>query len=474
MSLYGRQRETDYLDGLLVSGQAEFLAIYGRRRVGKTFLIREYLKRHLAFELTGMLDSPLADQLANFQNAMKAAGVTDAALPDSWQQAFAQIADFLLTLPKDSKQVIFLDELPWLAGHKAKFLPALDHFWNTFLSRHRHFVLIVCGSAASWMISKLIHHKGGLRNLVTARLRLEPFTLAETEIFLQSRQVSLTRYDILTLTMVLGGVPFYLHEAKPGRSAAQIIDDACFSQTGLLREEFSRLYASLFDHPERHLELVRLLAKHPQGLDRGKLTAVHSSGGGLTRALEELSEAAFITPVRPFGKKTKDTIYRLSDEYSLFYLRWIEGQRGDGNFLALQNSPAWRTWSGYALESLAHRHVPQIKRALGIAGVQTTHSSWLHRADATWPQGSQIDLLIDRADNTINLLEIKFSQGPFTITKPYADELRRKLEAFKSVTGTRKNVFLTFLTTHGLTANAYAAELAHQSLTTDCLFEPQS
>ncbi|MES2659636.1 MAG: ATP-binding protein [Verrucomicrobiota bacterium] len=472
MLLKGRQRETSYIDGLLASGQAEFLAIYGRRRVGKTFLIREYLKAYLAFELTGMLDAPLADQLVNFQSALKAAGATDAALPDSWQQAFAQLTDFLLTLPKDSKQVVFLDELPWLAGRKSKFLPALDHFWNTFLSRHPQFILIVCGSAASWMISKLIHHKGGLHNRVTARLRLEPFTLAETEIFLKSRNVSLTRYDVLTLTMAFGGVPFYLREAKPGRSAAQIIDEACFSPIGLLREEFSRLYASLFDHPERHLELVRLLARHPQGLDRGKLTAVHSSGGGLTRTLEELSEAAFITPVKPFGKKTKETIYRLSDEYSLFYLRWIENHRGDGDFLSLQNSPAWRAWSGYALESLAHRHIPQIKRALGIGGVQTTHSSWLHRADETWPQGSQIDLLIDRADNTINLFEIKFSQGPFTITKPYADELRRKLETFKAVTGTRKNVFLTFLTTHGLTANAYAAELAHQSLTTDCLFEP--
>ncbi len=156
----------------------------------------------------------------------------------------------------------------------------------------------------------------------------------------------------------------------------------------------------------------------------------------------------------------------------MFYLRWIEGQRGDGNFLNLQRSPAWRTWSGYALESLVHRHAPQIKRALGIGGVATPHSGWLHRPDATWPQGSQIDLLIDRADNTINLLEIKFSQSPFTITKPYADELRRKLETFKAVTSTRKNVFLTFLTPHGLTANSYAAELAHQSLLTDCLFEP--
>ena len=472
MPLDGRQRETDYLDGLLASRHTEFLAIYGRRRVGKTFLIREYLKDQLAFELTGMLDSPLADQLANFQSALNAAGATGTALPTSWQQAFTHLTDFLLTLPKDSKLVIFFDELPWLAGRKSKFLPALDHFWNTFLSRHPQFILIVCGSAASWMISKLIHHKGGLHNRVTACLRLEPFTLAETQSFLKSQNVSLTRYDLLTLTMAFGGVPFYLREAKPGRSAAQIIDQACFFPNGLLREEFLRLYASLFDHPERHLELVRLLARHPHGLDRGKLTAVRSSGGGLTRTLEELCEAAFITPVRSFGKKTKETIYRLSDEYSLFYLRWIENHRGDGNFLSLQSSPAWRAWSGYALESLAHRHIAQIKYALGISGVQTTHSSWLHRADATWPQGSQIDLLIDRADNTINLFEIKFSQGPFTINKPYADELRRKLETFKAVTGTRKNVFLTFLTTHGLTANAYAAELAHQSLTTDCLFVP--
>ncbi len=472
MPLKGRQRETSQIDGLLASEQAEFLAIYGRRRVGKTFLVREYLESHLAFELTGMLDAPLADQLANFRSALKTAGAPDAVLPESWQQAFARLGEFLLTLPTDSKQVIFLDELPWLAGRKSKFLPALDHFWNTFLSRHPQFLLIVCGSAASWMISKLIHHKGGLHNRVTARLRLEPFTLAETEAFLKSRQVNLTRYDILTLTMAFGGVPFYLREAKPGRSAAQIIDEACFSPTGLLREEFSRLYASLFDHPERHVELVRLLAKHPQGLDRGKLTAVHTSGGGLTRTLEELSEAAFITPVRPFGKKIKETIYRLSDEFSLFHLRWIANHRGDGDFLSIQSSPSWNAWSGYALESLAHRHVPQIKRALGIAGVQTTHSSWLHRANETWPQGSHVDLLIDRADNTINLFEIKFSQGPFTITKPYADELRRKLETFKAVTGTRKNVFLTFLTPHGLTANAYATELAHQSLTTDCLFEP--
>lgn len=470
MPVIGRLPEIAQFDRLLKSEEAEFLAVYGRRRVGKTFLIREYLAPHLAFEMTGIQDAPLADQLANFHHELRKAGAKDGPPPGSWQEAFGRLAEFLAKLPKNRKQVVFFDELPWLAGRKSKFLPALDHLWNTVLSRQRNILLIVCGSAASWMIGHLLHHKGGLHNRVTARMRLEPFTLAESEEYLRSRRVILTPYDHLTLTMAFGGIPHYLREAKPGRSAAQIIDEACFTATGLLRDEFPKLYASLFEHPERHLDLVRTLARHPQGLDRGKLTGVYASGGRLTQTLEELAEAGFITTTLPFAKKTKDTIYRLTDEYSLFYLRWIERHRGEGGFLEKQGSPAWRAWSGYALESLAQRHVPQIKRALGIGGVETTHASWLHKPDATWPQGAQVDLLIDRADRTINLLEIKFAQGPFTITKACADELRRKIETFKAVTGTRKNVFLTFLTPHGLAENAYAAELAHRSLTTDCFY----
>ncbi len=476
MPLIGRQQEKEILDRLLGSGEAEFLALYGRRRVGKTFLIREHFKKQLVFELTGLKDGVMKDQLANFHGELTRRGVKSADVPATWQVAFQQLAGYLKSRRGAGKQVIFLDELPWLAGARSGFMAALDHFWNTFLSRDPRFILVICGSAASWMIAKVIDHKGGLHNRVTARMRLEPFTLAESALFLKSRGVNLTTYDQLTLAMVMGGIPHYLKDAMPGKSAAQIIDRTCFHAQGLLRGEFDRLYASLFDHSDRHVEIVRRLAAAPQGVTRTALTDAYTTGGRLTETLLELEEAGFISAHVPFGKKSKDTIYRLTDEYSLFYLKWIDNRRnaGAGTFLKLQSMPGWRAWSGYALESLAHKHLPQIKRALGIAEVETNPCAWIQRPDKTWPDGAQIDLIIDRADNAINVIEIKFSQGPFTITKSYAEELRRKIAVFRNVTGTRKNIFLTFLTTHGITQNAYATELVQASLTTDILFSTTS
>lgn len=472
MPLIGRHEEIQELNRLLKSQEAEFLALYGRRRVGKTFLIREHYKKQMCFELTGLKDGLLKEQLANFHHELGQRSRKQYDCPDSWQSAFQQLAAHLQTLRGSKKRVIFLDELPWLASARSRFLPALDYFWNTVLSRDPRFILIICGSAASWMIAKVIDHKGGLHNRVTARMKLEPFSLAESELFLKSRGVKLTRYDQLTLAMAMGGVPHYLKEAHPGKSAAQIIDRSCFQKTGLLRQEFNRLYASLFERSDRHVEIVRELAKHPQGLTRSRLTQAYTTGGRLTQTLKELEEAGFISTHGQFGKKTKDAIYRVADEYSLFYMKWIERKQnlGTGSFLKKFNTPTWRAWSGYALEALAHKHIPQIKAALGIEQVDTAHCSWTHRPNKTWPTGAQVDLLLDRTDHSINLIEIKFSQGPFTITKSYAAELRRKLEVFKQVTGTNKNVFLTFITSQGLTQNSYATELVNESMTTDHLF----
>ena len=476
MALIGRTREIKELDRLLASKEAEFLALYGRRRVGKTFLVREYFKKQLCFELTGIKDGSLKEQLANFHGQLSEKSRKSRPLPESWQEAFQQLREHLGSLRGNGKRVVFLDELPWLAGARSRFLPALDHFWNTFASKDPRLIVVICGSAASWMIAKVIDHKGGLHNRVTARMKLEPFTLAESSRFLESRGVKLTRYDQIMLAMVMGGVPHYLKEARPGESAAQIIDRACFSPSGLLRGEFDRLYTSLFENPDRHVELVRELAKHPLGVTRSALTRVYATGGRLTQTLRELEEAGFIRCQSAFGKKSKDTIYRLADEFSLFHLKWMERGSGGGagSFQSKSNTPAWRAWSGYALEALALKHPGQIKAALGIPRVDTSECGWVHRPDETWPDGAQVDLVIDRADNTIHLVEIKFSQGVFTITKDYAAELRRKVSVFKGVTATRKNVFLTFLTTHGIAPNAYAKELVPVELTTDCLFEDVS
>ena len=459
------------LDRLSRSSEAEFLALYGRRRVGKTFLIREHFKKQVVFELTGLKDGSLKEQLANFHTELKDRSRKNWDMPSSWQEAFQQLTKHLKASRSQRKQVIFLDELPWLASRLSRFLQGLDHFWNTVLSRDPRYLLIICGSAASWMISKVIEHKGGLHNRVTEVMKLKPFTLAESSRYLHSRRVQLTEYDQLTLAMAVGGVPLYLKAATPGRSAAQIIDRTCFDEDGLLREEFSRLYESLFDHPQRHIDIIRELAGHPQGLTRSSLAAAYTSGGRLTQTLTELEQAGFISTHAPFGKKSKDTLHRLADEYSLFYLRWIESKRtlGAGSFLKMLNRPGWKAWSGYALESLAHKHIAQIKHALGISQLDTEACSWVHRPNETWPEGAQIDLLLDRADNTMNLIEIKFSQGPFTIDKKYAEALRRKRETLRAVTGTKKNLFVTLLTTHGLTQNAYAAELAEVSIQTGAM-----
>ncbi len=475
MTLIGRIEEKQQLDRLLNSKNAEFLAIYGRRRIGKTFLIREHFKRQLCFELTGVKDGILKEQLQYFNQEIGKRSRKSYECPGSWQDAFQQLEQYLTGLRGKGKRVIFFDELPWLASPRSRFLQALDHFWNTVLSRDSRFILVICGSAASWMISKVIENKGGLHNRLTSPpIRLEPFSLAESELFLKSQGIkNISHYDQLILAMVMGGVPHYLKEAIPGRSATQIIDNVCFSKTGLLRNEFERLYSSLFENAERHIEIVYELAKHPQGLTRSALTKVYASGGRLTQTLRELEEAGFISTHQPFDKKSKDTTYRLTDEYTLFYLKWIKGRRenGPGTFLKLSQKPGWRAWSGYALESLAHKHIGLIKQELGIEQVDTKHCSWVHHANKTWPDGAQVDLLLDRADGTINLIEVKFSQGPFTITKKYAEELRRKVQVFRDVTGTKKTIFLTLLTTNGCSENVYAKELVDVSLQTECLFK---
>lgn len=483
-SLIGRHAEQAVLRHALASREAEFVAVYGRRRVGKTFLLREFFRNAVRFELSGLHGVPLRDQLANFAAALaQAKGLTQRLLPPaSWQEAFVQLQHHVASLPppaSGAKHVILLDELPWLDTRRSGFLPALDHFWNNWASRHPHVLVVACGSAASWMVANLLDTKGGLHNRITRRLRLLPFTLGETRAFLRSRGLEFTTHQLLELAMVFGGVPHYLKAAEPGLSAAQIIDRVCFHPQGALRTEFDHLYRSLFDNPDEHLAIVRTLARRPGGLSRTKLLAEAGlpSGGTSSRRLDELAESGFIHRAVPFGRREKDALIRLSDEFSLFHANWIAplGKRpsGDGHWLRQRGSPRWRAWSGYAFESLCLKHADRIKAALGISGVLTSESPWRQAGSRDLP-GAQVDLLIDRADDTINLCEMKFTDAEFTIDKSYAEQLRRKREAFRSATGTRKNLFITFVTTYGVADNAHARELVANSVRADALVGPPS
>lgn len=445
---------------------------YGRRRVGKTFLIRHVFENKLTFSITGLSNATLIRQLDNFNGTIKKqypkVNFTPAA---KWSEAFDQISE-VIDKSKQKKKVIFIDELPWFDTAHSGFISALEHFWNDWATKRKDLLLVVCGSAASWMINNLINNKGGLHNRVTQRIKVEPFTLQECKAFMTSKSIALDNYQLVQLYMVLGGVPFYWDEVKKGQSAAQNIDRICFAANGLLLTEFSNLYKSLFDKAERHEAIVNALAKKGKGLTRDEISSESGlpSGGGLTRLLNELEESGFIRRYIPFGKKSRNTLYQLCDFFSLFHLRFIRGTKtfDKDHWVKLIDSTKYRAWSGYAFEQVCMSHIPQIKKTLGINGIETESSSW--RSSNTI-NGAQIDLLIDRRDGVINICEMKFSVGTFIIDKKYNNELLNKVNVFKSETATKKSVFLTILTTFGLQTNAYSGNVQND-LNMDVLFMP--
>jgi uncharacterized protein len=470
----GRIKEQEILQKALKSTEAEMVSVIGRRRIGKTFLIKTVYKEQIVFELTGIKNASLTEQLRNFTYALELANsdMFIAKPPMDWMEAFFILIKVLKKRSTDQKYVVFFDEVPWLSTRKSDFLKGFSFFWNSWAVT-QPIVVVICGSAASWIIQKVVNDTGGLHNRITRRLHLNPFTLAEMESYLQSRNIQLNHYHLLQLYMVMGGVPHYLKEIEAGKSAAQNIDEICFSSTGLLRDEFTNLYMAVFDNSNNHLAVIRTLAQSRQGIDRNTIIAKAKlpNGGTLTTVLEELHQSGFIDSYEPFGKKTKDKLYRLTDEYSLFYLEFIEntGIRESGAWLQLSQTQAYKIWSGYAFENICLKHIPQIKKALSIGGVYATASSFSKKGSKT-EKGTQIDLLLDRNDAVINIFEIKFYNQAFTITKDYAQNLTNKLEIFRAATQTKKQLFLTLITAFGMIPNEHSIGLEEQVLTADDLF----
>lgn len=473
--LIGRIEEQKILEKALQSPKAEMVSVIGRRRVGKTFLVKSAYEGRIDFEITGIQSATRREQLRNFmiQLSSFSKGSFPQTEPKDWLEAFHFLSKFLEMKQKQEKMVVFLDELPWLSTHRSGFLKGLSFFWNSW-AVNQNIVVVICGSAASWMIRKVVHHKGGLHNRITRRITLKPFTLAETEEFLKAKNINQDRYQILHLYMAMGGVPHYLDEIEAGKSAAQSINQICFSENGLLNDEFSKLYSSLFENSEVHVKIIRTLAGTRKGLTRSEIIRNGNlpEGGGTTKVLEELLHSGFISMNYPFGKKKKDSLYRLSDEYSLFYIRFIEKNRsgGQGVWQQLSQTQAYTSWAGYAFESICLKHLPQIKKALGISGVYSIVSTFFRKGSEE-EDGLQIDLLLDRKDHVVNLCEMKFYSAEFSITKSMAMELRNKIATFREATKTRKQVFLTLITTFGLKHNQHSLGLVDVVLKMDCLFE---
>lgn len=481
--IIGRSDEKKLLQDIYDSAEPQFLAVYGRRRIGKTFLIAEFFEdKGLYFEITGMQGGSTAEQLLQFAYEFSRQ-FTDGnriSPPKNWTEGLNRLHDAIEKVEEGKKIILFFDEVPWIATPRSHFLDALEHFWNRYLSRKKNVILIICGSSASWVIRNIINNKGGLHGRVTRKIRLLPFSLDETEKYLQSRQVVLDRKQIIDIYMAIGGVPKYLSYVSKGKSAAQVINDVCFVRTGGLYDEFNNLYRSLFETYEHHIAIVKVLAKARGGLTKDELLkrTKLSSGGASSRVLEDLVDAGFLAYMPAFNKKKVGGTYRLIDEYSLFYLDWIEEntkigiENVDPEFwIKKQHTPKWKEWSGRAFEALCLKHIQKIKKTLGISGMSTVESGWRYIPEkGSALQGAQIDLVIDRADRCMNLCEMKYTDTPFVIDKQYGDKLQNKKRVFREQTGTRKTLFTTMVTTYGVEKNTHYLSSVDNQLTMDDLF----
>ena len=478
--MIGRMQEKELLQSLLDEEEPQFVAVFGRRRIGKTFLVRESFSHSFTFEHTGVsaldirTDSLKQTQLDKFAESLKRAGYNCPHRLTSWDEAFSALKE-LISKSVEKKKVIFIDELSWMDTKESGLISALESFWNGWATarKEKDVILIVCASATYWMVNNIVNARGGLHNRLTGQIHLKPFTLGECEAYLQSKKISFTRHQILQCYMILGGVPYYWSLLKKGLSLPQNIDALFFKENALLMHEYENLYRALFKSPEQYIKIIEALSSVQRGISRDEV--IRRSGvagsGDLTKKLTELENCGFIRKYIPFGYKQRNCIYQLIDNYTLFYHRFLKQRTYDENFWQNKNdTPALNAWSGVAFERVCLEHIPQIKSALGISGVSTQVNAWHCKKDeAAGIHGSQIDLLIIRKDQIINLCEMKYAVDHFTADASFDRSVRRKISDLITVTGTRYAIHTTLITTHGVTKNAYADEL-QATITADELF----
>ena len=470
--LIGREKEINELRQAYGSDESKFVAVFGRRRIGKTYLVREVFQNNFAFSYSGMANASTKEQLQRFYLTLKEHGYKQGSYPNNWIEAFFMLEEYLKGLP-EGKKVVFLDELPWMDGPKSSFMPAFENFWNGWASARKDILLIVCGSATSWMVKKILKNRGGLHNRLNNQIHLQPFNLHECELYVQSINLPMERPEIMEAYMIFGGIPFYWSLLDKTLSLSQNIDSLFFGRNPKLKNEFKELYSSLFKQPDAYLAIITALAKKKIGMTREEIigNAGLSTNGQLTKYLEDLENCGFIRRYQAIGSTTKNALYQLIDNFTLFYFKFMEGKRNtDTNYWSkIQVAPVFHTWSGLAFERICLLHSEQIKKALGISGVITSEYSWRTAATDEHP-GAQIDLLIDRSDKAINLCEIKYSDGPYTIDKKYMENLRTRAALFRQLTKTRKGLALTMITSNGLVPNTYSINNIHSLLTADDLF----
>lgn len=459
MQLIGREREIEELTKLNESNQAEFVALFGRRRVGKTYLVRMFFNDSFSFYATGLARANRKEQIANFYKSLCEYSKTPPREPKDWYEAF-DILKQIISASRKRRKVVFLDELPWMDTQKSEFLKALELFWNSWGCMQQHLLFIICGSAASWMVKNIIRNKGGLHNRLTCQMRLEPFNLAETKQYLRSQNIRWDEETIAEIYMIMGGIPYYLHLLDKSKSPAQNIDRLFFAPSALLGEEFRNLFSSLFKKSEEYEKIISTLNKKRLGYSRDELAKAckMTNGGGLSRRLEELEQCGFIRRYQPLN--ARQSLYQLVDFYCLFYFMFIHNSQhfDQSMWQHIQATPRYNNWLGLGFERLCFAHIYQIQQALGISGIAT-------KTYAYTTASAQMDMVIERADKVISLCEMKYSQLPYELTKQESEKLRKREDKLLELIPTHRQVLISLVSNRYPKKNIHYNELITNSIT---------
>lgn len=462
----GRTLEKEKLEEALNSHRSELIAVYGRRRIGKTYLIRAYYAKHIVFSFSGLRNGVRPDQIENFMLQLQ--GLTAQfkdSKPENWLQAFDLLKRYLKGIRQTKKKkVIFIDEFPWVDTMRSGFLPAFENFWNDYCTTRSDLIVVICGSAASYMLKKIIKNRGGLHNRITKKIKLAPFQLKEVKAFFEYKGVNLPEIEILKIYMALGGIAEYLEYVQPGDSSVTALERICFQKGAHLEYEFDEVFKSLFDDGSYHEQIIQSLSKGPKkGMVRSQILKDQnlSSGGQFSKSMNELIESGFVEKYDAYKANRKTTMYRIVDEFCLFHLQFMQKFKGN-SWKQLFTKKEYESWCGHAFEMICFKHIENIKMALRCDQINSKNYSWNSK-------NAQIDLVIDRDDNTINLCEIKFYNNTFTVDANYAQKLRAKEAEYRNETGTKKGITTVMLTTWGIQGK-HATGIVSKSLTKECLF----
>lgn len=465
--IVGREIEKEKLQQAIESDRSELIAIYGRRRIGKTYLIREYYSKHIIFSFTGLKSGIRADQIENFMLELSSrTNKFGGEQPNSWLKTFDLFKKHLEEIKETrKKKVIFIDEFPWVDTRKSGFLSAFENFWNTYCTTRSDLIVVVCGSAASYMIKKIIRNRGGLHNRITRKIKLKPFKLREVQAFFKQKRINLPEIEVIKIYMALGGIAEYLEHVQKEDSSVTAIDRICFQEGAQLEYEYDEVFKSLFEEGSYHEQIIYSLSKGPKkGMTRNEILSDQNltSGGQFSKSMGELIESGFVDEYTSYRDTKKTTLYRIFDEFCLFHLKFMVPFKGN-SWTHIYTKKAYETWCGFAFELVCYKHIESIKRALKCDQIESKHYSWSNSQ-------AQVDLVIDRHDNTINLCEIKFYNSTFTIDANYAISLRNKEGQFRETLGTRKGLNTTMITTMGIQGK-HAKGLIINNMTMDSLFK---